>query len=639
MSYHSSRWWAYCLIFAFACQVFLALPGTPLEFQGLHLAHAPVGERSEKHENNGTCTFRGDPYAVDKFIEKAAVECYMYTNGLREEYQKKVCYKVGFPKICLNCTTDARPPNEEDCHLPDINDENSPLFLAFRTKAIGRLWANCVREAIACCHYMLDTPRRTDGIFCNRTWDGLTCYEDTDVNRNVSKVCPRVLYIYSKPHCEYYSTRWCHENGSWYRLMNVQRTFYTSCAPKPWVSGEYVGVYHYSIGLFTLSVLSLIPALFIFNWYKSLQVPRIMIHKHLCLAVMMCGVMYIIDHSVFTLDDVKPTKYTKNLTHSNTWWCKLLSVLNRYFMVSQYTWMLCEGYYLHRLVAQAFSKQMNLKFCYTFGWGLPALLVIIYSILRATQSDDRCWRNIVVYDYAFTGPILTCLAEDSARRGDTDPCFRCPLRVDYVCEPSIMQRLHQEALRRMEHRWLAGILRLPHILLPQRRNTEPGETLVQPLQERPQHKQEASAERAADHHYHDDGHNSHVKRLMQRAQRAPLRLLVRSILTNKQRTLPRHKVWYRRMDFLRYTSRFCVHQRPVPGFQPQVLPPGTVPSFVCVRALHVLCKQFRLTLWCSIPHRCHKRCTMAVVFRFQPMGRRAGRNYCAETVRLLKVQT
>ncbi|KAH6944380.1 hypothetical protein HPB50_002892 [Hyalomma asiaticum] len=415
-----------------------ALPGETLEFQGRHLAHAPVGERSEKHERNGTCTFRGDPYAVDKFIEKAAVECYMYTNGLREEYQKKVCYKVGFPKICLNCTTDTRPPNEADCHLPDINNENSPLFLAFRTKAIGRLWANCVREAIACCQYMLDTPQRTDGVYCNRTWDGLTCYEDTDANRNVTKVCPRVLYIYSKPHCEYYSTRWCHENGSWYRLMNVQRTFYTSCAPKPWQRSatmtahasypalplqEYVGVYHYSIGLFTLSVLSLIPALFIFNWYKSLQVPRILIHKHLCFAVMMCGVMYIIDHSVFTLDDVKPTKYTKNLTHSNTWWCKLLSVLNRYFMVSQYTWMLCEGYYLHRLVAQAFSKQMNLKFCYTFGW---------------------------------------------------------------------------------------GILRFPNILLPQWRDPEPGETFVQPLQERPQHKQEPSAKCAADHHYNDDCNNSHV---------------------------------------------------------------------------------------------------------------------------------
>ncbi|KAH8020041.1 hypothetical protein HPB51_023924 [Rhipicephalus microplus] len=214
---------------------------------------------------------------------------------------RRVCYKVRFPKICLNCTSDTRPPNEEDCHLPDINNESSPLFLAFRTKAIGRLWANCVREAMACCQYMLKTPQRTEGVYCNRTWDGLTCYEDTDVNRNVSKVCPRVLYIYSKPHCESFDA----------------------------------------------------------------------------LA---------------------------------QWWCKLLSVLNRYFMVSQYTWMLCEGYYLHRLVAQAFSKQMNLKLCYIFGWGLPAVLVIIYSILRATQSDDRCWRNVMVYDYAFTGPILTCLA-------------------------------------------------------------------------------------------------------------------------------------------------------------------------------------------------------------------------------------
>ncbi|KAH8020040.1 hypothetical protein HPB51_023923 [Rhipicephalus microplus] len=65
------------------------LPGATLEFQARHLAYAPEGERSEKHEHNGTCTFRGDPYAWNKFVEKAAVECYMYTNGLREEYQKK----------------------------------------------------------------------------------------------------------------------------------------------------------------------------------------------------------------------------------------------------------------------------------------------------------------------------------------------------------------------------------------------------------------------------------------------------------------------------------------------------------------------------------------------------------------------
>lgn len=169
MSFHSWPWWAYCLIFAFACQLLL-VPIGAVEFQWSYLAHAPEGERSEAHVENETCTFRGDPFTVEKFKEKAAVECYMYTNGLREEFQKKVCYNARFPKICLNCT-ETRPPNEQDCHLPDIDDESSPLFLAFRTKTIGRLWANCVREAMACCRHMLDTPRRTGGrapMLCSR---------------------------------------------------------------------------------------------------------------------------------------------------------------------------------------------------------------------------------------------------------------------------------------------------------------------------------------------------------------------------------------------------------------------------------------------------------------------------------------
>lgn len=173
---------------------------------------------------------------------------------------------------------------------------------------------------------------------------------------------------------------------------------------------EYVGLYHYSIGLFAVSVVSLIPALLVFNWYKSLQVPRISIHKRLCFSVMMCGIFYIIDHAVFTLDDAKPTKFTRNLTHLNVWWCKALTLLNRYFMVCQYSWMLCEGFYLHRLVARAFSQQMNLKFYYAFGWGMPAILVIVYGALRATLSDVRCWRNLTIYDYVFTVTILVFLA-------------------------------------------------------------------------------------------------------------------------------------------------------------------------------------------------------------------------------------
>ncbi|XP_029851381.3 calcitonin gene-related peptide type 1 receptor isoform X1 [Ixodes scapularis] len=404
MSYHSAPWWRYCLLFVFACQLLLGSV-LGLEFHGNYPAFAPAGNRSDDQMENATCSIRGVHLDIDHFKKKAAVDCYMYTNGLRPEFQGKVCYNVRFPKICLNCKL--TPTNESQCYLPDINDETSPLFLAFRTKAIGRLWANCVRQAIACCRYMRQAPQVLTGVFCNRTWDGLACYDDTAASTNVSKVCPSLLYIYSQPHCEHYSTRWCHKNGTWYKQLNQERTFYSSCAPKPW---DYVSVYHYSIGLLALSVLSLIPALVVFNWYKSLQVPRISIHKHLCFSVMMCGTFYIIDHAVFTLDDAKPTRFTKNLTNLNVWWCKLLTALNRYFMVSQYSWMLCEGCYLHRLVAQAFSQQMNLKVYYGVGWGAPVVLVIIYSVLRATKSDVRCWRNLTVYDYVFTGPILAALA-------------------------------------------------------------------------------------------------------------------------------------------------------------------------------------------------------------------------------------
>ncbi|XP_064467280.1 calcitonin gene-related peptide type 1 receptor-like isoform X2 [Ornithodoros turicata] len=316
-----------------------------------------------------------------------------------------MCYKARFPKICLNCTREM-PNSEDDCHLPDIEDRQSPLFKAFETRKIALLWVECVKKAEACCLKMISDPPSSRGTYCTRTWDGLTCFEDTKPNTNVSKVCPSILYIHSAPYCENYLTKWCHANGSWYEWNGVQRTFYASCSPRP---STYIPLYHYAIGLFSVSVAALVPALIIFNWYKTLQVPRISIHKHLCFSVMMSAAFYIIDHAVFTLDDAKAANQSKNYTKRNLWWCKAVNVFTRYFMASQYAWMVCEGFYLHRLVASAFSQQTNLIYYYGFGWGLPLILVIIYSSLRATMADIRCWRNITEYDYVFSVPIIACL--------------------------------------------------------------------------------------------------------------------------------------------------------------------------------------------------------------------------------------
>jgi len=75
-------------------------------------------------------------------------------------------------------------------------------------------------------------------------------------------------------------------------------------------------------------------------------------------------------------------------------WCKVLHVLVHYFMVANYFWMFCEGFYLHTLLVLAFirSDSALLKGFYVFGWAGPLLPILIYVYFRATDSDkNQAW--------------------------------------------------------------------------------------------------------------------------------------------------------------------------------------------------------------------------------------------------------
>jgi hypothetical protein len=37
--------------------------------------------------------------------------------------------------------------------------------------------------------------------------------------------------------------------------------------------------------------------------------------------------------------------------------------------MTNYMWMFCEGYYLHKLIASAFAEQKSLITFYVIGWG------------------------------------------------------------------------------------------------------------------------------------------------------------------------------------------------------------------------------------------------------------------------------
>lgn len=52
--------------------------------------------------------------------------------------------------------------------------------------------------------------------------------------------------------------------------------------------------------------------------------------------------------------------------------------------------MLCEGFYLHTILVNTFTSEHKLvKWLIALGWPAPAIIVTIYTILRATSDDPK----------------------------------------------------------------------------------------------------------------------------------------------------------------------------------------------------------------------------------------------------------
>jgi len=61
--------------------------------------------------------------------------------------------------------------------------------------------------------------------------------------------------------------------------------------------------------------------------------------------------------------------YTVTLLKRFQVWCRVVSFLKIYLTSTNYFWMFCEGYYLHRLISYAFEAPSSLGALYLIGWG------------------------------------------------------------------------------------------------------------------------------------------------------------------------------------------------------------------------------------------------------------------------------
>ncbi|WAQ94302.1 CALRL-like protein [Mya arenaria] len=219
-------------------------------------------------------------------------------------------------------------------------------------------WTDCCQAAIRCCQKQLGIPLSnvTSGVFCPRTWDGYSCFDDVLPSTRVQLSCPSYIEHGST---SAYAYKDCSENGTWWvnPVTGSEWTNYTTCVPK---QAAEVTV----------------------TWDVAVYLDRLQNER------------------------------TNTVMHRNSAGCKLLYILTRYVSTANFFWMFCEGLYLHRLIVHAFSPPTTLIPYYVFGWVGAWIPSLIYSIVRATKQEynSSCWvHNIGTYEWLLYTPNLLCI--------------------------------------------------------------------------------------------------------------------------------------------------------------------------------------------------------------------------------------
>ncbi|XP_025156970.1 pituitary adenylate cyclase-activating polypeptide type I receptor-like isoform X2 [Harpegnathos saltator] len=80
--------------------------------------------------------------------------------------------------------------------------------------------------------------------------------------------------------------------------------------------------------------------------------------------------------------------------------CRVLYVLFHYFLLTNYAWMFCEGFYLRTLLVNAFTNEHKLvNWLMGLGWSMPTVIVTLYTALRASSNDPADTEQACVWRY------------------------------------------------------------------------------------------------------------------------------------------------------------------------------------------------------------------------------------------------
>ncbi|XP_070160428.1 calcitonin gene-related peptide type 1 receptor isoform X3 [Polyergus mexicanus] len=157
----------------------------------------------------------------------------------------------------------------------------------------------------------------------------------------------------------------------------------------------------YEVG-YAISLVALLLSLGILTYFRSLRCARITLHMNLFTSFAINNALWLIWYRFIVANT--------DVLLNNDIPCRVLHTFLHYFLLTNYAWMLCEGFYLHTLLVSAFTSEHKLvNWLMGLGWPVPAVIVTLYTALRASSDDpadtEQCWINEGNYMNVLVYPV------------------------------------------------------------------------------------------------------------------------------------------------------------------------------------------------------------------------------------------
>lgn len=146
-----------------------------------------------------------------------------------------------------------------------------------------------------------------------------------------------------------------------------------------------------------VSIVCLIFTITTFHFFRSLESERMVIHKNLCVCLLVAEVVFVAGISQ---------------TAQRTL-CGIVAGLLHYFFLAAFLWMFLEGFQLYVMLIEVFdSEKSRLGWYYALAYGVPAVVVAVAATIDPTSygTPRHCWlRADNYFILSFVGPVVAIL--------------------------------------------------------------------------------------------------------------------------------------------------------------------------------------------------------------------------------------